>query len=121
MATVIHLRTVVDNQPSPAMARGGLLAVRMLEELSEESAREKCIVSDEWRTKGAPQRNVVAMYLAELCAATEEERRGFGRVLTEAIATSELPALDWLECIAQYGFADAEREFASRISQAQSS
>jgi len=63
---------------SPGSLRGGLLAVKMLTELSLPSTRAKCAVTDEYRRKGTPQKNLVGEYIARLT--TFDEIAGFGRV-----------------------------------------
>jgi hypothetical protein len=86
---------------TPAMKRGGLLAVDLLEELAQRANEPMCCVDDEWREKGTPQKNLVADFIGRLAA--PEELQGFGRVLTEAMgaeAAGNTLDLAYLECLA---------------------
>src|SRR5687768_9613992 len=86
---------------TPAMKRGGLLAVDLLEELAERSNESLCSITSEWREKGTPQKNLVADYFRRLNGS--EEIAGFGRILTEALsmqAHGNTACLDYLQCAA---------------------
>jgi hypothetical protein len=94
------IRTYLEKL-TPAMKRGGLLAVDLLEELCDPSNESLCVITDEWRSCGTQQKNLVAEYIHRLTS--PEEVIGFGRILTEALvmeAHGNIPCLAYLECAA---------------------
>ena len=101
---------------TPAMQRGGLLAVDLLDELAKKSNEPLCCVTDDWREKGTPQKNLVAECITRLT--DPEEVQGFGRVLTEmmaAQAAGNTLELAYLECLATTPAQRVDAVWAARL------
>jgi hypothetical protein len=101
--------------PSAQRRRGGLLAVRMLEEI-EKTGIDRCHLLDEHRARGTPQRDVAAKYLRKLT--DPEVAAGFSAILTYALASAAdgngIPVLPWLELLATRSPEEARVEWDVR-------